>query len=531
MLNFKYILLIDDFMKKYILYFTLTFIVTINFSFTVIAQQPATSTPPVNTALPTTETLAQLSYEQQKKLIEPYFDENFYKDQYKEDLDKTGLTPIDHFMKHGWQGERKTHRDPNSWFNITLYKERLWPCEGNPFVDFLSQPKTDLSPTAPIVEVCIKDSSEVHRAWMAAEALLRFKTYKVIVRLSPSKFNAIPICFKSMINRGLDVQLNNNSELSFYKSPFIQNPTAFGINPEKETSIKEPGTLEWRHERYYYSHNVEGKKFYYIMHRLPMYTNYTVEGRINPLVINIAFHESEPLHYCSFASTETEYKIFLRRISDGYDLVFTGLPLGTKNERIIPGHLVENWDNFAGTQLDNKPFELGYLLSLGAVGDTNYLQDPSRTYTSRLKFWEREAEITAIPRKFYVSNRAIDSYSTKFKDRKMPDDSKKWILSGQFNIAIENCRQYNYMTEKLTSCFLTLTVPIYLGCPNVTDYFDARGILIAENTDDIIRIANTLTPQKYAEMLPYLKKNKETAERLMKLKTNYLNDFYQKNLM
>ena len=523
-------------MIKYFFYCALTLLSGINFVSSEAIQQsqpiagsPASQTQPA--ILPATEALAQFLHEDNKKLIAPYFDENFYKDNYKEDLDKTGLTPIDHFIQHGWQGERKTHRDPNGWFNVTLYKERLWPCEGNPFVDFLKQPKVDFAKTAPTVEIFIKDSGELSRAWMATEAFLRLKTHKPIVRLSPAKFHNIPVCFKPMIERGLDVQLNNNDELSFYKSPFIQNPTAFGINPEKETSIKAPGTLEWRHERYYYTHTVSNRKFYYIMHRLPMYTNYTVEGRINPLVINIAFHESEPLHYCSFANTETDYKVFLKRISEGYDLVFTGLPLGVKNERIIPGHLVENWDNFSGTQLEKKPYELGYLLSLGAVGDTSYLKDPSRTYTSRLKFWEREAEITNIPRKFYVSNRAIDSYSAQFKNRKMPDDSKKWILGGQFNIAIENCRQHNYMTEKLTSCFLTLTVPIYLGCPNVTDYFDARGMLIAESTDDIIRIANSLTPQKYAEMLPYLKKNKEMAENLMKLKGKYLDDFYQKNMI
>lgn len=519
-------------MKKYFFFFLFLLTASYNFGISSTSVQiPPNAQPTQQVILPATEALAQFTYEQQKKTIEPYFDEAFYKDQYKEDLDRTGLAPIDHFMKYGWQGERKTHRDPNNWFNVTLYKERLWPCEGNPFADFLGQPKVDFTHTTPIVEIFVKDSNQVQRAWMAAESFLRLKTHRPIVRFSPSRFNTIPICFKPMIERGLEAQLNNTDELSFYKSPFMQNPSAFGINPEKETSVKQPGTLEWKHEKYYYPYSVGDRKFYYIMHRLPMYTNYTVEGRINPLVINFAFHEGEPLHYCSFANTETDYKIFLRRISDGYDLVFTGLPLGTKNERIIPGFMEKGWDNFTDTQFENKPFELGYLLTLGAVGDTNYLQDPTRTYTARLKFWEREAEITTIPRKFYVSNRAIGSYSEKFQHRKMPDDSKKWILGGQFNVAIENCRQYNYMTEKLTSCFLTLTVPIYLGCPNVTDYFDARGMLIAESTDDIIRIANSLTPQKYAEMLPYLKKNKEIAERLMKLKTNYFDDFFQKNLM
>jgi hypothetical protein len=112
----------------------------------------------------------------------------------------------------------------------------------------------------------------------------------------------------------------------------------------------------------------------------------------------------------------------------------------------------------------------------------------------------------------------------------LPTDSKKWVLSTQFYIAIENSSQRNYMSEKLLDCFMTLTVPIYIGCPNVTDYFDARGMIIAKDLDDIIRICNELTPQRYAEMLPFLEINKQKAIDLVNVKGQFITDFYEENV-
>jgi hypothetical protein len=51
------------------------------------------------------------------------------------------------------------------------------------------------------------------------------------------------------------------------------------------------------------------------------------------------------------------------------------------------------------------------------------------------------------------------------------------IHSYAFHIAIENCVYNNYFTEKLLNCFVSQTIPIYCGCPNLSDFFDTRGII------------------------------------------------------
>ena len=41
-----------------------------------------------------------------------------------------------------------------------------------------------------------------------------------------------------------------------------------------------------------------------------------------------------------------------------------------------------------------------------------------------------------------------------------------------FQIAIENAQRRFYFADKINDCFVTGTVPIYWGAPNIGDFFD-----------------------------------------------------------
>lgn len=84
---------------------------------------------------------------------------------------------------------------------------------------------------------------------------------------------------------------------------------------------------------------------------------------------------------------------------------------------------------------------------------------------------------------------------------------KNELFYSQFHIAIENVSLENWFTEKLIDCFQTKTVPIYLGCPNIKDFFDVRGILVVNNFEEITNVCNKLTPKTYHDMLPYIEEN------------------------
>jgi hypothetical protein len=60
-------------------------------------------------------------------------------------------------------------------------------------------------------------------------------------------------------------------------------------------------------------------------------------------------------------------------------------------------------------------------------------------------------------------------------------DRRDGVAPFLFSIVVENCRKPNYFSEKLVDCFVTRTVPLYWGCPNITEFFDPRGLLIFDN--------------------------------------------------
>jgi len=80
-----------------------------------------------------------------------------------------------------------------------------------------------------------------------------------------------------------------------------------------------------------------------------------------------------------------------------------------------------------------------------------------------------------------------------------------------FSIAMENVQEDFYFSEKLIDCFLTDTVPIYWGCPAISELFDQRGIILFETLDDLEAILCNLSMEQYGDMLQYVRKNRQIA--------------------
>ena len=74
-----------------------------------------------------------------------------------------------------------------------------------------------------------------------------------------------------------------------------------------------------------------------------------------------------------------------------------------------------------------------------------------------------------------IANNSVDGTSNPVLPAQPP--AKLLLFDWMFHIAIENVSRDDYFTEKLLDCFLTRTVPIYWGCPNISNYFDAEGII------------------------------------------------------
>lgn len=151
----------------------------------------------------------------------------------------------------------------------------------------------------------------------------------------------------------------------------------------------------------------------------------------------------------------------------------------------------------------SKEFSISFLLSLPA---NSYLPLSNTIYQLRKQLWALSDNITA-PKKFYYGKckqKVISMSGT----RGLPDGDKKHCFNSMFHIALENTSEENYITEKIYQCFETLTVPIYIGAPNIGEYFDVRGMFLPSSVEEIVRICNSLAPETYEQMLPFVKENK-----------------------
>ena len=102
----------------------------------------------------------------------------------------------------------------------------------------------------------------------------------------------------------------------------------------------------------------------------------------------------------------------------------------------------------------------------------------------------------------------------------------------RFSIAIENEIKTNWITEKLSDCFLTGVIPIYYGCPNVGDFFDLNGILTfstKEELDSIIKDITLNGEEIYQSKLKSVKNNFKIVDKYS-INMDQLYDKYLKNL-
>ena len=483
-------------------------------------------------------------YAWHKSLIEPYFDEEFYLSKYGESVKKSGIKAIDHFLQKGWQSnDWRNHTDPNPWFNTILYKERLWSTKQSrktslvridncPLVDFLVQPQP--SSHDETVDVYAK-KDELGRAWLAVEGLIRLDKFTISLHLPKGLDKKDLIRFKPQIERGLVILFDNNENKSFYQNNFIKNPDYYNL------CNLEPKSKVVGEEQTTYVKN----DFQYLMHRLYNYNHWYDTGKINPMMVNIAHYCDEPIIFARFGSKLIQFKKFLKnllrgkwdyqeisqqdfkdymtRIADGFDLCLINAKLPIKNLKVIPGflHAYINTDELDKT----KKFGISYLLSLGGASLDNYRGKNGLIYGLRKAIWDYEKDFT-IPTQFYLSFRDKDKYPKNLQNRVLPTDSKKWIFNSQFTIAIENTQQDDYFTEKLLGCFISLSVPIYIGCNNISDYFDTRGMIIVNSLQELVNVANSITEETYQKMLPYLKENRERSLRFLNLEKEVIAEFF-----
>lgn len=155
-----------------------------------------------------------------------------------------------------------------------------------------------------------------------------------------------------------------------------------------------------------------------------------------------------------------------------------------KNAHFLPIGTCWIW-NYVGV---DKKFQISHLTGHKDTTDGHRL---------RKKIHYKQEKIIT-PKDFYISQHGgVEN----FCDNKILGEKKEPLFDSQFHICIENDRQNNYFTEKLIDCFVTKTIPIYWGCPNIEKFFNTDGMFVAQSFEDIINICNNINENSYFEKL------------------------------
>lgn len=188
-----------------------------------------------------------------------------------------------------------------------------------------------------------------------------------------------------------------------------------------------------------------------------------------------------------------------------------------------PGLLPYHFDYNAGENLDyyiENTFSKNKKCSM-VVSYSETTPHPSCIYKQRTNFAKLILE----------SDLDIDIYGNGWENSGIKDsrikgqikNKKDALLDYNFSIAIENCVEENYFTEKITDCILTNTASIYFGCPNIKKYI-TNNVFALSHLNDLNELKQILTSN--STLLNYNKKehaqkyNLYTAIKQYIIKTN-----------
>lgn len=91
------------------------------------------------------------------------------------------------------------------------------------------------------------------------------------------------------------------------------------------------------------------------------------------------------------------------------------------------------------------------------------------------------------------------------------DKKEEGHLPFEFSVVIENSREPGYFTEKVTDSFLCRSVPIYWGAPDITHFFDPRGMVLCHTEEEVRTAIRAVGSEDYAKRLPFLEENRRRA--------------------
>jgi Glycosyltransferase family 10 (fucosyltransferase) C-term len=143
--------------------------------------------------------------------------------------------------------------------------------------------------------------------------------------------------------------------------------------------------------------------------------------------------------------------------------------------------------------------------------DPEYVKSeiPKRFNTSFLCGAKRMTNGHMLRHKIFEAQSRINMQNLWIYSCPCPEKRQCW--NSMFHVAVENTKQTNYFTEKIIDPFLTKTIPIYWGCPNIGNFFNKDGFITFNDEEELIKIINNLTEKDYYDRIPAINENYKKA--------------------
>ena len=105
----------------------------------------------------------------------------------------------------------------------------------------------------------------------------------------------------------------------------------------------------------------------------------------------------------------------------------------------------------------------------------------------------------------------------------------KTLQDYRYTIAIENDIKPYWFTERITSAFAAMTIPVYCGASKIDNFFNTDGIIIIKPSDfdNIDKVLAQCTEKEYEQRLPAILDNYERVKQYK----NPADTWYEKYLM
>jgi hypothetical protein len=192
-----------------------------------------------------------------------------------------------------------------------------------------------------------------------------------------------------------------------------------------------------------------------------------------------------------------DYQIFdeNKGLAEEFDLIFTHserLLNKYSNARYISSSHVWYGNHFGGGEMNNEAYKFK-TKNISIISSNK----------SMCKLHDLRTELAFKLKK----NSKVDTYGT-FDGGSLVKIADT-LTNYRYSIAIENNINSFYFTEKLTNCFASMTVPIYMGATQIDKFFNTDGIIQIkpEDVDNIEKILEQCNEKDYEQRLEAIKDN------------------------